>query len=263
MGDPQRRTFLNPTTEGDQRQFDGQGEPQSKDASGNGANWYLGVQSEPQAAGQNAVESRLSYEGTVTATDMGRATDVRGGGRIGVLGSQLSHSTTGGGAYSQPLGRTVNTPYIAWLPGHEPPGWGQGGGLIPMKEWAPGLEPPGWNDGFWQLAGAETDIAWLPGQEPPGWNELPVKPMMDFLPGHEPPGWNNWNPMVPKPMIGGTADLRLHRGVLQPPPTTLQPRLQDSRGVWETHRDSYSQWPPKRGKSTKLHSSKLEELERR
>ncbi len=46
---PQKRTFLNPTTEGDQRHLFGQGRPMAKDSSGGGASWYLGTTSQRTA----------------------------------------------------------------------------------------------------------------------------------------------------------------------------------------------------------------------
>src|SRR5690606_38396132 len=84
---PQRRTYLNPTTQGNQRDLYGQGKPQAKDSSGGGANWNQGVSSEPINVSLASVESRLFFEGTVSASDMSRATDTREKGRIGITGS--------------------------------------------------------------------------------------------------------------------------------------------------------------------------------
>ena len=105
---PQRRSFLSPTSEGDQRNLYGQGKPQAKDSTGGGANWYIGVTSQPQAAQYNPIESRLFFEGTVTATDMSRATDTREKGRIGITGSAQAYGGSNGRVTSEAIGRDIN-----------------------------------------------------------------------------------------------------------------------------------------------------------
>ncbi|UNM08208.1 MAG: RHS repeat protein [Planctomycetales bacterium] len=129
---PQRRTFLSPTTEGDQRNLYGQGKPQAKDSSGSGANWYVGTTSQPQTAQMASIESRLFFEGTVTATDMDRATDTREKGRLGITGSAQSYGGSNGRVTSEAIGRDIN-----------PLGRGNGsalvGGMMNMGMLAPSL----------------------------------------------------------------------------------------------------------------------------
>ena len=108
VGVPQRRTFLNPTTEGDKRELYAQGRPQAKDAAGSGANWYLGTKSDRQVILQPDVESRLFFEGTVTATDMSRATDKREKDRLGIFGTGNSYAGSYGRVTSESLGRDLN-----------------------------------------------------------------------------------------------------------------------------------------------------------
>src|SRR5690606_19498728 len=105
---PQRRTYLNPSTQGNQRNLYGQGKPQAKDSSGGGANWNQGVTSEPVSVNLASVESRLFFEGTVTASDMSRATDAREKGRIGITGSAQSYGGSNGRVTSEAIGRDVN-----------------------------------------------------------------------------------------------------------------------------------------------------------
>ena len=105
---PQRRTFLSPTSEGDERHLYGQGKPQAKDSSGSGANWYVGVTSQPQTAQMANMESRLFFEGTVTATDMDRASDTREKGRIGITGSAQAYGGSNGRVTSEAIGRDIN-----------------------------------------------------------------------------------------------------------------------------------------------------------
>ena len=105
---PQRRSFLSPTSEGDQRNLYGQGKPQAKDSTGGGASWYVGVTSQPQTAQMANVESRLFFEGTVTATDMSRATDTREKGRIGITGSAQAYAGSNGRVTSEAIGRDIN-----------------------------------------------------------------------------------------------------------------------------------------------------------
>jgi YD repeat-containing protein len=105
---PQRRTFVNPTpTEGDERNLWGQGRPMAKDSSGSGANWDNGTVSQPSGVGFPPVESRLMFEGTVT-TALGRATDAREKGRIGIFGTGLSYAGSSGRVTSETLGRDIN-----------------------------------------------------------------------------------------------------------------------------------------------------------
>ncbi|MEZ5337132.1 MAG: hypothetical protein R3F46_02615 [bacterium] len=129
---PQRRTFLSPTSEGDQRNLYGQGKPQAKDSSGSGANWYVGTTSQPQTAQMGSMESRLFFEGTVTATDMDRATDTREKGRIGITGSAQAYGGSNGRVTSEAIGRDIN-----------PLGRGGGaalvGGMLNFGGLAPGL----------------------------------------------------------------------------------------------------------------------------
>src|SRR5690606_31324801 len=105
---PQRRTYLNPTTEGNQRNMYGQGKPQAKNSSGNGANWDTGIASEPSISTPYDVKSRLFFEGTVTATDMSRATDTREKGRIGITGSSQAYGGSNGRVTSEAIGRDIN-----------------------------------------------------------------------------------------------------------------------------------------------------------
>ena len=111
-GTPQRRTFLNPTTEGDKRELYAQGRPEAKDSSGGGTNWYLGTQSAPQTGGQNTVESRFFFTGTVasnaTIADLSRATDKREKDRLGVFGTSNSYAGSYGRVTSEPIGRDLN-----------------------------------------------------------------------------------------------------------------------------------------------------------
>jgi len=104
---PQRRTFVNPTTEGDKRHLFGQGRPMAKDSSGSGANWYQGSVSAAQNANQNQVESRLFFEGTVT-TGLDRATDARERQRIGIFGTGSSYAGSYGRVTSESIGRDLN-----------------------------------------------------------------------------------------------------------------------------------------------------------
>jgi hypothetical protein len=105
---PQRRTFLSPTSEGDQRHLFGQGRPMAKDSSGSGSNWANGTQSLPTTLGQSAVKSRLFFEGTVSSTDMTRATDAREKQRIGIFGTDLSYAESYGRLASESIGRDLN-----------------------------------------------------------------------------------------------------------------------------------------------------------
>jgi hypothetical protein len=64
---PQRRTFLAPTSEGDEKHLYGQGKPMAKDASGDGADFSTGEASvaDDGGGGTVQVESRLFFDGTV------------------------------------------------------------------------------------------------------------------------------------------------------------------------------------------------------
>ena len=79
-GDPQRRTFINPTTQGDSREFFGQGRPMGKDSN---TAWATGTVSAQQNIHTNPVTSHLAFEGTITSTDNSRVTDAREKGRVG------------------------------------------------------------------------------------------------------------------------------------------------------------------------------------
>ena len=125
---PQRRTFQNPTTEGDKRQFYAQGRPEAKDSSGGGTNWYLGTQSQPRSGStQGTTSSRFFFTGTVTATDMSRATDTREGFRVGFLGSSNSYNGSSGRVAAESIGRDLNPlgrgDGMAYLAGAVRTGW--------------------------------------------------------------------------------------------------------------------------------------------
>jgi len=105
---PQRRTFPTPTTEGDQRHLYGQGKAMPKDSSGSGANWGTGIQSDDPNGVLNPMNSRLDFDGTVTATDLDRATDTREKGRIGILGSALAYAGSSPRVTSEKIGRDIN-----------------------------------------------------------------------------------------------------------------------------------------------------------
>jgi hypothetical protein len=59
-------------------------------------------------SGQKNLESRLFFEGTVTATDMDRATDTREKGRIGITGSAQAYGGSNGRVTSEAIGRDIN-----------------------------------------------------------------------------------------------------------------------------------------------------------
>ena len=124
---PQRRSFISPATEGDKRQLYGQGRPEAKDSAGSGANWYLGTKSDRQVILQPDVESRLFFEGTVTATDMSRATDAREGLRAGIFGASNSYAGSSGRVVSESIGRDLNPlgrgDGMAYLGGQLRSGW--------------------------------------------------------------------------------------------------------------------------------------------
>ena len=105
---PQRRTWQNPTTAGDERNLYGQGKPMAKDSSGSGADWSAGITSDTPDATVLQVESRFDFDGTVAPTDLDRATDVREKYRMGIFGSALSYAGSGGRVTSEPLGRDLN-----------------------------------------------------------------------------------------------------------------------------------------------------------
>ena len=79
---PQRRTYLTPTSAGNQRHLYGQGKPNAMDAADltEAAQWSTGIVSE-DATGEVQVESRLFYQGTVeggsAANELSRLTDAR------------------------------------------------------------------------------------------------------------------------------------------------------------------------------------------
>ena len=144
---PQRRTYLSPTSEGNERHLYGQGKPNAMDADAEtmAAQWSTGIVSE-DSTGEVQVESRLFYQGTVegggTANELSRLTDAREKGRIGILGSALSYAGSYGRVTSESIGRDLNPlgrgdggSYVAGgmnlgrispsLPGNKSPGgWG-------------------------------------------------------------------------------------------------------------------------------------------
>jgi len=79
----------------------------SKDASGSGANWAEGTKSDSEE-GLGTVESRLMFEGTVTATDMDRASDAREKERMGIFGTVHSYAGSSGRVTSESIGRDLN-----------------------------------------------------------------------------------------------------------------------------------------------------------
>ena len=108
-GDPQRRSFvIGGTSEGDQRLLYAQGRPMAKDSSGSGSNWATGTNSAIQTQFQTPVESRFFFTGTVTPTDMSRATDKREKDRLGIFGTSNSYAGSYGRVTSEPIGRDLN-----------------------------------------------------------------------------------------------------------------------------------------------------------
>ncbi|MBN2082526.1 hypothetical protein JW859_10025 [bacterium] len=105
---PQRHTFIDPSSEGDERHLYGQGKPMPKDASGAGTYWGTGIQSDDPAGVLNPLSSRLNFDGTVAPTDMDRATDIRDKAQIGILGSALSYRGSDGRVSSETIGRDIN-----------------------------------------------------------------------------------------------------------------------------------------------------------
>ena len=128
---PQRRTFVSPTTEGDQRHLFGQGRPMAKDAvnaatrgatlraaagrrvlaRGGVANRYQGTLSAAQNANQNQVESRLFFTGTTGMSgglDLSRCTDAREKERLGIFGTAESYAGSYGRVTSESIGRDLN-----------------------------------------------------------------------------------------------------------------------------------------------------------
>jgi YD repeat-containing protein len=102
---PNRRTFINPSTQGNKRELWGQGRPLGKDSV---AAWSTGTISQPANNHMNPVTSRLVFEGTVTATDLSRVTDMREKGRIGIFGTGFSYAGSYGRVTSETLGRDLN-----------------------------------------------------------------------------------------------------------------------------------------------------------
>jgi hypothetical protein len=76
------------------------------------------------------VESRLMFEGTVTATDMSRATDAREKDRLGIFGTGLSYAGSYGRVTSESIGRDLN-----------PLGRGRGQALVGGMQRAGGISP--------------------------------------------------------------------------------------------------------------------------
>ncbi len=95
-------------TEGDKRNLFGQGRPMAKDSSGSGSAWATGTTSQRTGATGYPVESRLMFEGTVSSTDMSRATDAREKDRIGIFGSGLLYAGSYGRVTSESIGRDLN-----------------------------------------------------------------------------------------------------------------------------------------------------------
>ena len=110
---PQRRTYLSPTSPGNERHLYGQGKPNAMDAADmtEAAEWSTGIVSE-DSTGEVQVESRLFYQGTVegggTANELSRLTDAREKGRIGILGSALAYAGLAGRVTSESIGRDLN-----------------------------------------------------------------------------------------------------------------------------------------------------------
>jgi hypothetical protein len=104
-GIPNRRTFINPSTEGDKRELWGQGRPMGKDSN---TAWSTGTVSQAANTHMNPVVSRLAFEGTVSSTDYSRITDMREKGRIGIFGTGFSYAGSSGRVTSESLGRDLN-----------------------------------------------------------------------------------------------------------------------------------------------------------
>jgi hypothetical protein len=104
-GIPNRRTFINPSTEGDKRELWGQGRPMGKDSN---TAWSTGTISQPANTHMNPVTSRLVFEGTVSSTDLSRITDMREKGRMGIFGTGFSYAGASGRVTSEALGRDLN-----------------------------------------------------------------------------------------------------------------------------------------------------------
>ena len=103
-----RRVLSEPECQRRERHLLGQGKALAKDSSGSGANWCTGIGSADPLGVLNPMSSRLDFDGTVTATDMDRATDAREKGRIGILGSALSYAGSSPRVTSEKIGRDVN-----------------------------------------------------------------------------------------------------------------------------------------------------------
>ena len=197
---PQRRTFVSPTTEGDQRHLFGQGRPMAKDAGGSGASWYQGTLSAAQNANQNIVESRLFFTGTTGMSgglDLSRATDVREKGRVGLFGTAESYAGAYGRVTSESIGRDLN-----------PLGRGDGqayvAGALALGSVAPLLSQAGAAGGTGNSVnnpcggsgGDSASLPWWPRWGDPGlpiphdtgpWPWWPWRPRPPKLPRPEPP----------------------------------------------------------------------------
>ena len=192
---PQRTTWQNPTTAGDERNLYGQGKPMAKDSSGSGSDWSTGLESESPDSVAVTLNSRFDFDGTVTATDLDRATDAREKGRIGIFGSALSYAGSSGRVTSEPLGRDVN-----------PFGRGSGaalvGGAMNLGQLFPALPASQAKSGTGdsinncgQCGGGGCGDSFLPPKPgDPGFNpdpgfDAPMPPRR----GHTPvPHWNPW-----------------------------------------------------------------------
>ena len=108
-GDPQRFSYDTTTiSSADKRLLFAQGRPMAKDSSGSGSAWATGTLSGKQTPTQSTVESRLFFSGTVTATDMSRATDKREKDRLGIFGTSNSYAGSYGRVTSESIGRDLN-----------------------------------------------------------------------------------------------------------------------------------------------------------
>ena len=191
---PMRRSFVSPTTEGDQRHVFGQGRPMAKDAGGSGANWYQGTLSAAQNDNQNQVESRLFFTGTTGMSgglDLSRSTDAREKGRVGLFGTAESYAGAYGRVTSESIGRDLN-----------PLGRGDGqayvAGALALGSVAPLLSQAGAAGGTGNSVnnpcggsgGDSASLPWWPRWGDPG---LPIP--------HDPGPWPwwPWRPRPPKP----------------------------------------------------------------
>jgi hypothetical protein len=186
----QRRTFLTPASEGDERHLRGQGKPVAKDSSGGGAQWSTAPQSISQT--QDSVASRFGYEGTVSSSDMDRVTDSREKGRIGIFGTTQSYAGSSGrvtheliGRDLNPLGRGDGNAYVA--------GALNLGSVYPMLPESMAISGTGNSvNNCGQLGGDEEVL-------PPGIDYDGDLPELELDPEPQPPGEIPQPPEPPKP----------------------------------------------------------------